>query len=44
MERQCLVAQLILKKKLPATIRNEKHLRVIDFISNDATVIKELRA
>ncbi len=33
------------KEELPATIRDEKHLReVIDFISKDAIVIKELAA
>jgi len=33
------------KEELPATIRDEKHLReVIDFISKDATVIQELAA
>jgi len=31
------------KEELPATIRDEKHLReVIDFISKDAVVIEEL--
>jgi hypothetical protein len=33
------------KEELPATIRDEKHLReVIDFISKDAAVIEELAA
>jgi len=33
------------KEELPATIRDEKHLReVIDFISKDSVVIQELAA
>lgn len=33
------------KEELPATIRDEKHLReVVDFISKDAVVIQELAA